>query len=44
MQTYPVRTTARATFSDSPIAVDRMRVANERAMQANVRQFLQELH
>jgi len=44
MQTYPVRTTARATFSDSPIAIDRMRAANERAMQANVRQFLQELH
>jgi len=41
--TYPVRTTARATFSDSPIAADRMRVANERAMQANIRQFLQGL-
>lgn len=41
--TYPVRTTARATFSDSPIAADRMRVANERAMQANIKQFLQGL-
>jgi hypothetical protein len=42
--TYPVRTTARATFSDSPLAADRMRVANERAMQENIRQFLQALH
>ena len=41
--TYPVKTTARATFSDSPIAVDRMRIANERVMQQNIRQFLQSL-
>jgi hypothetical protein len=41
--TYPVRTTARATFSDSPIAVDRMRIAHERTMQENIRQFLQAL-
>jgi hypothetical protein len=40
---YPIKTTARATFSDSPIAADRMRVANERAMQENIRQFLQAL-
>jgi hypothetical protein len=38
--TYPIKTTARATFSDSPLAADRMRVANERAMQQNIRQFL----
>ena len=41
--TYPIKTTARATFSDSPIAADRMRVANERAMQQNIKQFLQSL-
>jgi hypothetical protein len=41
--TYPIKTTARATFSDSPIAADRMRVANERAMQQNIKQFLQAL-
>jgi hypothetical protein len=41
--TYPIKTTARATFSDSPIAVDRMRIANERVMQQNIRQFLQAL-
>jgi hypothetical protein len=41
--TYPIKTTARATFSDSPIAADRMRVANERAMQENIKQFLQAL-
>lgn len=41
--TYPIKTTARATFSDSPIAIDRMRIANERVMQQNIRQFLQAL-
>jgi hypothetical protein len=41
--TYPIKTTARATFSDSPVAADRMRIANERAMQQSIRQFLQAL-
>jgi len=41
--TYPIKTTARATFSDSPVAADRMRIANERTMQQNIRQFLQAL-
>jgi hypothetical protein len=41
--TYPIRTTARATFSDSPLGVDRLRIANERAMHQNIRQFLQAL-
>ena len=41
--TYPIRSTARATFSDSPIAADRMRIANERAMRQNIEQFLQAL-
>jgi len=43
LSTYPVKTTARATFSDSPIAVDRLRIANERVMQQNIRLFLQAL-
>ena len=29
--TYPIKTKGRATFSNSPIAADRMRIANERA-------------
>jgi hypothetical protein len=29
---YPIKTKGSATFSDSPIAADRMRIANERAM------------
>jgi hypothetical protein len=41
--TYPIRTTARATFSDSPIAADRIRVANERAMYENIKLFMQSL-
>jgi hypothetical protein len=41
--TYPIKATARAGFSDSPLAADRMRIANERAMQENIRQFLQSL-
>jgi hypothetical protein len=40
---YPVRAHATATFSDSPIAVDRIRIANERAMRQNIEQFLQVL-
>ncbi|AMN41903.1 hypothetical protein RHPLAN_34710 [Rhodoplanes sp. Z2-YC6860] len=38
--TYPISTKASATLSDSPIGADRMRIANERAMQQNIRQFL----
>jgi hypothetical protein len=40
---YPIKSTARATFSDSPLAVDRMRIANERAMHQNIEQFLHAL-
>ena len=40
---YPVKAQATATFSDSPIAVDRIRIANERAVRENIRQFLQVL-
>jgi hypothetical protein len=40
---YPIKTRGRATFSDSPIAADRMRIANERAMHQNIEQFLQAL-
>jgi hypothetical protein len=38
--TYPITATAKATFSDSPIGVERLRLANERAMQENIKQFL----
>ena len=37
---FPITAKGMATFSDSPIAVDRIRIANERAMQDNIRQFL----
>jgi hypothetical protein len=40
---YPVRTKGTATYSDSPIAVDRIRIASERAMRENIGQFLQAL-
>jgi len=40
---YPIKTKGSATFSDSPIAADRMRIANERAMHQNIEQFLQAL-
>ena len=40
---YHIVTTGRATFSDSAIAVARMRFANERAMRENIEQFLREL-
>ena len=41
--TYPIKSMGQATFSDSPIAADRLRIANERAMQENIKQFLQAL-
>jgi hypothetical protein len=40
---YPIKTKGTATFSDSPIAADRMRIANERAMHQSIEQFLQAL-
>jgi hypothetical protein len=40
---YPVRSSGKATFSDSPIAADRLRIANERAMQDNIKLFLEQL-
>jgi hypothetical protein len=41
---YQMVTTGRATFSDSPIGADRVRIANERAMHQNIEQFLRALH
>lgn len=40
---YNIQATATAGVSDSLIAADRMRVANERAMKDNIRKFLQAL-
>jgi hypothetical protein len=40
---YPVKSKGTATFSDSPIAADRMRIANERATHQNIEKFLQAL-
>jgi hypothetical protein len=37
---YPIKTKGSATFSDSPIGADRMRIANERAMHQNIAQFI----
>jgi len=41
--TYPISTKGSAAFSDSLIGADRIRVANERAMQQNIKAFLQAL-
>jgi hypothetical protein len=41
--TYPITAKGSATFSDSLIGADRLRLANERAMQENIKQFLQAL-
>jgi hypothetical protein len=40
---YPIKAKGHASFSDSPIAVDRIRIANERAMQENIKLFFQAL-
>lgn len=42
-EAYPIKASGSATFSDSPMAADRIRIANERAMQQNIKQFLQAL-
>jgi hypothetical protein len=39
-RTYPIKAKGKATFSDSPMGADRLRIANERAMQENIKQFL----
>ncbi len=38
--TYPISTKGSASFSDSPIGAQRISIANERAMQQNIRAFL----
>jgi hypothetical protein len=38
--TYPIKAKGTATFSDSPIGADRVRIANERAMRQNIKSFL----
>lgn len=40
---FPIKSKGSATFSDSPLAADRMRIANERAMHQNIEQLLQML-
>jgi hypothetical protein len=40
---YPIKTEGSATFSDSPIVVDRMRIANERAMRESIARILSAL-
>jgi hypothetical protein len=40
---YPIKAKGTATFSDSVVALDRIRIANERAMRENLKQFLQAL-
>jgi hypothetical protein len=40
---YPIKAKGTATFSDSVIGLDRIRIANERAMRENLKQFLQVL-
>ncbi len=40
---YPIKSSATATFSNSPIAADRLRIANERAMHENIKLFFERL-
>lgn len=42
-RSFPISANGDATFSDSPIAVERLRLANEKSIQANIRAFLAEL-
>jgi hypothetical protein len=40
---YPIKAKGTATFSDSVVGLDRIRIANERAMRENLKQLLQVL-
>ncbi|MDF1791883.1 MAG: hypothetical protein P1U88_08235 [Thalassobaculaceae bacterium] len=42
-RSIPISASGRATFGDSPIAVERLRLANEKSIQENIRAFLVEL-
>ena len=42
-RTYPISAKGKATMSDSPIGAQRISIANERAMQENIKLFLQSL-
>jgi hypothetical protein len=42
-RTYPISAKGKATMSDSPIGAQRISIANERAMQENIKLFLQAL-
>ena len=41
--TYPIKSTGQATFSDSPIGFDRLRIANERSILENLKALLRRL-
>ena len=43
VKSYPIKASGTAGFSDSPLGADRMRIANERAMQENIKSFLKAL-
>lgn len=40
---YPISVSAVATFSDSALGYERLRIANERSINENIKQFLKEL-
>ena len=42
-KSYPVNSTGTATFSDAAIAVQRLRLSNERSILENIREFLKQL-
>jgi len=40
---YPITATGTATFSDSAIAIERLRIANEKSIQENIKELLRQL-
>jgi hypothetical protein len=42
-KSYPVNSTGTATFSDAAVAVQRLRLSNERSILENIREFLKQL-
>jgi hypothetical protein len=42
-EVFPITATGTATFSDSAIGIERLRIANEKSIKENIKQFIQKI-
>jgi len=43
MRVFPITANGTATFSEAPIASERLRIANEKSIKENIKQFIQKI-